>query len=206
LGDATAASQPVISAESVRAMQQPQVTVWGEEQWGLTWGLEKIAGEQVVYHTGGTTGQITRLMLLPSRNFAVAVFTNAQQGGTTARAIADKALELYLEIKRPEWKVQESPTDELELYAGYYRNAFAEIEIHLLAGRLVGQFINKGGFPTQEIPPAPPPPPVTFGVVAPDRLMMLDGGFKNQTADVVRMPDGEIGWLRIGGRLYRRSK
>jgi hypothetical protein len=38
-----------------------------------------------------------------------------------------------------------------------------------------------------------------------NRLMMLDGAFKNQMADVVRTPEGEIGWLRISGRLYRRS-
>jgi hypothetical protein len=186
-------------------MQEAQVTIWGEEQWGLTWGLEKIDGVQVVSHTGGTTGQITRLMFLPERNFAIAVFTNAQQGGTVGKAIADKALELYLGLKRPVLEVQPVATDELAQYAGFYRNAFSEVELGMLAGRLVGQFITKGGFPTKEQPPAPPPPPVTFGVVAPNRLMMLDGGFKNQLADVVRTPDGAIGWLRIGGRLYRRD-
>jgi hypothetical protein len=47
---------------------------------------------------------------------------------------------------------------------------------------------------------------VTMGVVATNRLMMLDGSFKNEMADVVRTPDGAIGWLRIGGRLYRRRE
>jgi hypothetical protein len=75
----------------------------------------------------------------------------------------------------------------------------------ILAGRLVGQFVTKGGFPTKETPPAPPPPPVTLGIVAPNRLMMLDGGFKNQMVDVVRTAEGAIGWLRISGRLYRRN-
>jgi CubicO group peptidase (beta-lactamase class C family) len=205
LGDASMASQPILSAESVAAMQVPQVTIWGSERWGLTWGVEQVEDVQIVYHTGGTTGQITRLMFVPTHHFAVTVLTNAQQGGAVGKTIADKAFELYLGVKRPEPKVQPSTAEELAHYVGFYRNAFSEVELGLLAGRLVGQFVNKGGFPTRDIPPAPPPPPVTFGVVAQNRLMMLDGGFKNQLVDVVRTPAGEVSYLRISGRLYRRG-
>jgi CubicO group peptidase (beta-lactamase class C family) len=205
LGDASVASQPVISVGSVHAMQTPQVTVWGEEHWGLTWALEQIGGVQVVSHGGGTTGQITRLMFVPAHNFAITVLTNAQQGGPVCNAIADKALDLYLGLKRPEPKVQESSVDDLAHYAGFYSNAFSDVELGILAGRLVGQFVAKRGFPTKETPPAPPPPPVTLGIVAPNRLMMLDGGFKDQMVDVVRTAEGAIGWLRISGRLYRRN-
>ena len=208
MGDATVAtdaSQPVISAESVAAMQTPQVTVWGDEKWGLTWSVDQSDGITVVQHGGGTTGQITRLMLVPAHNFAIAVFTNAQQGGVAGKAIADKAFELYLGVKRAESKAQERTADELATYAGVYRNAFSEVELGMLNGRLIGQFVAKGGFPTQDTPPAPPPPPMTFGVATTDRLVILDGGAKHQLVDVVRTPDGEIGWLRSGGRLYRRS-
>jgi CubicO group peptidase (beta-lactamase class C family) len=205
MGDSSVASQPIINAASIEAMRTRQVTVWGEEGWGLTWGVENVNGVQLVYHTGGTNGHITRLTLVPAHNFALAVFTNARQGGAVGKAIASHALDLYLGVKRPEVKAQESSTDELAQYVGLYRNAFSEVELGLLGGRLVGQFINKGGFPTRETPPLPPPPPVTFAVAAANRLMMLDGGFKNEMADVVRTPDSAIGWLRIGGRLYRRG-
>jgi CubicO group peptidase (beta-lactamase class C family) len=206
LSDASIASQPILSAASVRAMQEQEVTVWGDEGWGLTWGLEHIDGVQIVSHGGGTNGQITRLLLVPARNFALAVFTNAQQGGASSRAIVDKALELYLGIKRVEPTVSESPKEGLDEYAGFYANSFSEVELGVLGGRLIGQFVNKKGFPTQDTPPAPPPPPVTFGLVAENRLMALDGGFKDQLVDVVRTPDGAIAYLRIGGRLYRRSR
>src|SRR5690606_34833231 len=92
MGDESLASQPVLSRERVRAMQTPQADIWGEERWGLTWGLETIDGVVSVHHTGGTTGQITRLQILPERNFAIVVFTNAQQGGPVGKAIADYAL------------------------------------------------------------------------------------------------------------------
>lgn len=204
MGDIGIASQPVIAAESVAAMQTPQVTVWGDEKWGLTWSVDQSDGITVVQHGGGTTGQITRLMLVPARNFAIAVFTNAQQGGPTGKAIADRAFELYLGVKRPEPEAQETAADELAAYAGFYSNAFSEVELGMLGGRLIGQFVPKGGFPTQDTPPAPPPPPMTFGVATTNRLMILDGGAKNQLVDVIRTPNGAIGWLRSGGRLYRR--
>jgi CubicO group peptidase (beta-lactamase class C family) len=206
MGDASVARHSFIAPENVAAMQTPQVTVFGDEKWGLTWGVDQSDGVTVVQHSGGTTGQITRLILVPAHNFAIAVFTNALQGGAPSKAIADKAFELYLGVKRADPEVKESTVDELTCYAGFYSNAFSEIELGLLAGRLVGQLIHKKGFPTQDTPPAPPPPPMTFGIVCADRLMGLDGGIKNQLVDVVRTPDGAIGWLRIGGRLYRRSK
>ena len=75
------------------------------------------------------------------------------------------------------------------------------------ARRTIGRSTrHQGWFPHQESAPPPPPPPVTIGIVAENRLMMLDGGFKNQLADMVRTPDGAIGWLRIGGRLLRRKQ
>ena len=206
LGDGSVASQPVIQPSNIEAMRIPQVTVWGDESWGLTWGLEQLNGVQLVSHGGGTLGQITGLTLVPAHNFAIALFTNAQQGGTVTKNVFDKALDLYLGLARPEPKVQESSAADLAQYVGSYGNAFSEIELGLLSGRLIGQIINKGGFPTKETPPQPPPPPITLGVVATDQLMALDGNFKNSMADVVRLPDGTIGWLRLGGRLYRHNQ
>jgi CubicO group peptidase (beta-lactamase class C family) len=206
LGDGSVANEPVISPESVAAMQVPQVTVFGDEKWGLTWSVDQSDGLTVVQHGGGTTGQITRLMLVPAHNFAIALFTNAYQGGAVGKAIADKAFELYLGVKRAEPKALDSSADELKPYAGRYANAFSDVEFGLLAGRLLAQFVAKKGFPTQDTPPAPPPPPATFGLVSADRLIGLDGGYKDVLVDVVRTPEGSIGWLRISGRLYRRNE
>ncbi len=205
LGDLSVASQPVLNAESVKAMRTPQVTIWGEESWGLTWGLRQVQDVQLVSHSGGTLGQITRLMLVPTHNFAIAVFTNAQQGGSLTNEITDKALDLYLGLTQPEPVVQETSPGDLARYVGVYRNAFSEVDLGILGGRLVGQLINKGGFPTRETPPQPSPPPMTIGVIGENRLMVLDGASKKGTIDVVREPDSAIGWMRIGGRLYRRS-
>jgi hypothetical protein len=38
-----------------------------------------------------------------------------------------------------------------------------------------------------------------------DRLLVLDGPAKDTLGDVIRKPDGSIGWLRFGGRLHVRK-
>jgi hypothetical protein len=203
-GDAGAAKSPLISAASVAAMQAPQTTLYGDETWGLSWGLNKLDGVQTVAHSGGTFGQITQLLLVPARGFAVAVFTNAQQGGQVTGKVVEKALELFLGIKTPHPAPQQTPAAELAQVAGRYVGNMTEVELGVLAGRLIGQVVPKGGFPTVDTPAPPPPPPATVGVIAPDRLMVLDGGMAEAKLDVIRRDDGTIGWLRSGGRLLRR--
>jgi hypothetical protein len=38
-----------------------------------------------------------------------------------------------------------------------------------------------------------------------DRLLVMDTRFKDATGDVLRRPDGSIGWLRISGRIHERQ-
>ena len=38
-----------------------------------------------------------------------------------------------------------------------------------------------------------------------DRLLVMAGPFKDATAEIVRKPDGSIGWLRASGRIHVRQ-
>ena len=51
----------------------------------------------------------------------------------------------------------------------------------------------------------PPPPPFTLELCEKDRLLVMDGPMKDGTAEVIRKPDGSIGWIRAGLRLYARQ-
>ena len=53
------------------------MTVWGSEAWGLSWAIDKVDGVRQISHGGGTKGQITLLALIPERDFAIDVLTNA---------------------------------------------------------------------------------------------------------------------------------
>lgn len=204
LGDQTVAKDPVIRPDSVAQMATQQVTVWGKEAWGLSWSMKEVDGVQTLGHGGGTLGQITLLTLVPSHNFAVAVFTNAQSGGTLTRIVTEWVLQEALGLETPAPEPLESSVEDLAPLVGCYRNMMTQTEVGLLNGRLVGQAVHLRGFPTNDTPPPPPPDPMWLARIEPDRLMVMNGAMKDARVDVIRTPDGAIGWLRTGGRLFRR--
>ena len=96
--------------------------------------------------------------------------------------------------------------DELAEYVGRYGRPYADIELGLLGGRLTAQMRYKGSFPTEDVPLPPPPPPFTLDLCAADRLIGINSSMQDALVDVIRQPDGSIGWLRVGGRLYRKGE
>lgn len=194
----------LLSSESMNQMQSPQVVVWGDEAWGLTWAVDDTGGTRKVSHGGGTMGQISQLMLVPTHAFAIAIFTNANRGGVLTREIVNLALNEYLGLETKDPAPIEASVQELAAYVGRYCGS-SDIELGILGGKLVGQLTYKGGFPSKDTPPPPPPPPLSLTLCEKDRLLVLDGPLRNAQADVIRKPDGSIGWLRIGGRIHVRE-
>ncbi|TDU82370.1 CubicO group peptidase (beta-lactamase class C family) [Kribbella voronezhensis] len=74
----------VLSAASVKAMQEPQVKVPAlglmGDSWGLGWEIFDWGGTRVIGHDGGTIGQNAFLRIVPEHGLAVTVLTN---GGDT---------------------------------------------------------------------------------------------------------------------------
>ncbi len=193
----------LLAAESLARMQAPAVPVWNQEHRGLSWAIDDSHGTRLVMHGGGTMGQISMLVLAPEHHFAVAVFTNADAGRQVTVAVTRAAIKAYLQVEIVDPEPVKASEETLAAYAGLYTQPMADIQLGVLAGRLIGQGVWKLGFPDMDLPPAPPPPPMTLGLIEPDRLMILDGPMKSTKIDAVRRGDGSIGWLRVGGRLYR---
>ena len=205
MGDGTAKDGTrLLTSESLALMQSPQVTLWGDETWGLTWSLNVVDGARQVSHGGGTTGQVSLLTLIPEHQFAVAIFTNAGEGGAVTADATKWALKEYLGLETPDPEPIESSEEELAAYAGRYTRPMVDIELGVLCGRLIGQMVYKAGFPSRDVPPPPPPPPVTLALCEKDRLLGMDGPFKDSKAEIIRQPDGSIGWLRLG-RIHKRQ-
>ena len=206
LGDgATADGARLLSAETLAAMQAPQVTLWEREAWGLTWRVDDSYGVRLVEHGGGTKGQISRLTLAPQAGFALAICTNAEHGDGLVQAVRRAALQIYLGVDAPPPRPLGAAAAELAPFVGRYGRPFMEIELGLLGGRLTAQATYKGGFPSEDVPPSPPPPPATLDLCGPDRLVFLNGPARDGVVDALRRPDGSIGWLRVGGRLHRKA-
>lgn len=206
LGDGTTENGTrLLSSESMAQMHSPQVTIWGREAWGLTWAIDDTYGTRLIRHWGGTMGQISLLMLVPEREFAIAIFTNANRGDFVAEDVSRWALEQYLGLEITYPIPIESSEEELNSYIGLYRRPFADIELGMLGGKLVAQVTSKGGFPTKDSPPSPALPPMSLAFCEKDRLLLLDGPSVVGKAEIVRNPDGSIGWLRLGNRIHTRE-
>ena len=101
-GGADAPAQ-VLAPETLALMHAPQASRWGAaEQIALSWFVDDVDGVRQLSHGGGTTGQISLLFILPERQFAMAVLTNAGAGGSVTAAARRWALAHYLDLEDPE--------------------------------------------------------------------------------------------------------
>jgi len=197
----------VLAAESVRAMQTPQAPIWRDrEAIGLAWHIERLAGETFIHHGGATHGQGAWLEFCPGQAFAIAVLANADTTGQLARAIRKQALRDFLGIEPPEETFQPlSPEQMREIEGRYTLPKIGFVEIRSLAGKLIGQEINTGGFPTEDTPPEPNLPPYTLESVETDRLVVADGKARGTQCHVLRDESGRMRWFRMGGRIHLRE-
>ena len=197
----------MLSPQSLTMMHSPQVSVRDGESWGLAWGiLDEIEGARQIRHGGGTKGQISSLVLVPEHKLAVAILTNADRGGLITDEVRRWVLREILGLEAPRAKAIEAQEEELAQYRGRYRGYYMDMDLGVLGGRLVGQVTYKRGFPNEDVPPAPAPPPMSVGLCASDRLLVLDGPAKDTVGDVIRRPNGPIGWLRFSGQLHKRNE
>lgn len=207
MGDGrTASGQQLLSPESLALMQQPHFEIGGANQAiGLAWHINDRDGIRFLSHGGGTKGQISRLVIAPSRNFAYAVFTNGDEGGNITEDTTRWVCKEYLGVDTMDPEPVEVPEKVLVECVGRYERPYADLELSIEDGRLTGQITYKQGFPNRDTPPPPPPPPITFAFYETDRVIAVDDHFDGARGEFFRRPDGLLGWLRVGGRLYRKD-
>ncbi len=204
LGDGTNNNHPLIGTETLALCHTPQFPIFNNESIALSWFVDDRARTRILKHGGGTKGQVTLLALVPEHNLILTVLTNAENGGSLTREVMEWVMAEYLEAPTPQPKPIEHETADLQPFAGVYDRPFANIELGILGGRLIGQLAYKKGFPDQNTPPPPPPPPMTFMPVGRDHLIVTDGPMAKSEAHLIRHADGSIGWLRLGLRAYKR--
>jgi CubicO group peptidase (beta-lactamase class C family) len=70
--------------------------------YGLGWGLRDYQGRQLVEHTGGVAGFVSRVMLVPEQNLGVVILTNAESGGAFD-SILYHVLDHYFGAPKTDW-------------------------------------------------------------------------------------------------------
>ena len=70
--------------------------------YGLGWELRDYRGRTIVSHTGGLTGMVTLVRLIPSEQLGIVVLTNQEEGGAF-NAIAYHIVDAYLGAPPTDW-------------------------------------------------------------------------------------------------------
>jgi len=179
-------------------MQIPQAPTAEEGEWvGLTWYGQDRFG--TLLHGGGTNGQISLLVLVPARSFALALLTNHSPGGVQVIDAALRAAGLAADEPQPRTDV--SPAE----YAGVFETAVDRITLTPLDdARMRVESESLGGFPTKDSPPGPQLPAAEAFFYTPERWYIEAGPLRGMRGHFIHADDGSLRWLRVGGRLFRR--
>jgi CubicO group peptidase (beta-lactamase class C family) len=221
LGDGTSANgDRVLTRESLEAMRTPQLRKQGtDDDIGIGWHLRTLvsstgdgAGKPIrtASHGGTLGGHILLLELVPERNFAIAILTNANSGWRVIQDVEREALRSYLgasyapnQAIAHRGLVETLPSAEplagqpyAAPYVGRYVRPSNSVVVRVTAGRLVVQDQPNSGKPGAEMPIA------FFGT---DRAVVLEGPDRGQSIEFIRDTSGRVNWIRVVGRVAVRT-
>jgi CubicO group peptidase (beta-lactamase class C family) len=195
----------VLSDQTRDRMQAVVVKKHGtDEEMAVTWHINHAGGVRRVAHGGATTGQQAVLTMVPDRQFAVVVLTNSSSGSRLHQDVTRAAMKEFLGVidRDPEPSAAQPAMAE---YAARFSRPFADIVVTVESGTLHVQSIAKRGFPNASAPVPPPGPQVAYAFYAKDRAIATAGPSKGARIDFIRNGDGRIEWVRVGGRIHRRT-
>jgi CubicO group peptidase (beta-lactamase class C family) len=147
----------ILSAASVRAMQEPQIQLPDIAQgvaWGLGWELFSLAPRLVFGHDGSTIGQSASLRVVPDRDVALVVLANGGEAKQLQRAVAEKVLGELADVSPPEPPVATGQVRDARRYVGRYVSAVSETAVTQDAdGRLWLDRVPRGELADLDEPP-----------------------------------------------------
>jgi CubicO group peptidase (beta-lactamase class C family) len=127
----------IVSAESVQAMQVPQVDVpagghgLSSRHWGLGWSIFEWGGRTVIGHDGGAIGQAAFLRVVPDADVAIALLTNGGDPIALYRELFRELLADHAGVELPADSVPPDPALPVDSsgYIGLYEREGASIRV-----------------------------------------------------------------------------
>jgi hypothetical protein len=176
---------------------------------GIGWHIRRVGTVRVAGQGGTAGGHILVLSIVPERNFAISILTNAQNGWRLIQEVEREALRSYHSIVYAKNQaiahrglVETLPNVEplaaqpdSKPYVGRYHRPTNAIDVRVENGTLVVQDLPNGGEPRPVMPIA------FFG---PDRAVITDGNDKGQSIEFIRDASGVVKWVRVVGRVAVR--
>ena len=203
LGDGTApAGTRLLSRESVELMRTPLANADLDRRVGVAWFLREAQGVRLQYHGGVAIGQQGVLMLAPERGAAIAVETNSVRGGLLHTEVTKWWQRERLGIEQPEPRYVELDRTRYAALAGRYLAELSDAVLEASDTGLVYRSFSHNRLGV--VPPPQDPPPSRVAFSADEQFTLLDGPLKDTRGEFLR-DNGDIKWMRVGGRVYRRA-
>lgn len=185
----------LMSAGAMELLHEPDRKAFDDKKIALSWFVFEANGKKVLWHGGGTIGQVCELYIVPSERLAVAVLTNSASGVGFTKKVSEAVLNEFLGYKAPRPKLLNLTKSGLAEYAGKYSNPDSKWEIQPVRGGLKLYRTYSGGFPTPKDKPKEQPEPVRIGICEGDKLIFLEGPSKGSTAEFIRDSKGRVAWV-----------
>ena len=212
MGDGTAANgERVLTRESLEQMRTAQSPKQGtDDEIGLAWHMRRVGAVRTFSHGGTLGGHILLLEIVPERNFAIAILTNANTGWRLIQDVEREALKSYLgatyapnQAIAHRGLVETLPSVEplamqpdFAPYLGTYARPTNSYVVRADGGKLIVQDRPNSGGNGRDFP-------VAF--YGPDRLVVTDGPDRGQSIEFVRDDSGRVTWIRVVGRAAVRT-
>ncbi|MEV6769865.1 serine hydrolase domain-containing protein [Nocardia sp. NPDC051030] len=211
LGDGrTESGEIVLPGDVIRLMREKTVDLRASllgDAHGLCWFLRTIDGVQTAGHGGSGYGQFGEFLIVPERDFAIVVLSNASPDSIVCnQAIVRWALEHYLNVidKDPEpMPYNDSRAREI---IGVYANDAMTITVTADDGALNLECVIKPEIRAASETPMPQDhPPFPFGLLPGDEYIITSGSFQGQRGFFSRDDSGTVTGIDLGGRLFPRA-
>jgi CubicO group peptidase (beta-lactamase class C family) len=212
MGDgANAKGERVLTRESLEQMRTAQQRKQGtDDAIGLAWHMRQVGPIRTLGHGGTLGGHILLLEIVPERNLAIAILTNANTGWRLIQDVEREALKSYagatyalnqaiahrgLVETLPSMQPLARQPDPAP-YLGSYARPNNSYVVHAEGGKLfVQDRPSSGGTPRES--------PISF--FGPDRVVVTDGPDRGQSIEFVRDETGRVTWIRVVGRVAVRT-
>ena len=212
LGDGTTVKgERILTRASLDLMKTPQLEKQStDDAIGIGWHIRRVGSVRIAGQGGTAGGHILVLSIVPERNFAISILTNAQNGWRLIQEVEREALRAYHGIvygrnqaiahrglveTLPNVEPLASQPDP-QAYVGRYRRPTNTVDVRVENGRLVVQDVPDSGG-------ARPVMPIAF--FGPDRAVITDGNDRGQSIEFVRDAGGAVKWVRVVGRVAVRE-
>jgi CubicO group peptidase (beta-lactamase class C family) len=200
LGEPVEGVAGVLPPASIERMRTPELRKEPtDDEMGVGWQLRRVGGVLTAAHGGTLGGHILQVQLVPERRLAFAILTNHSSGWRLIQDVERAALRTYEALAlAPDQKIAHRGLNEdltaharalpsqpdPRPYLGMYRRppvGIVEVSVENGALRIDGT------------------PAAFYG---PDVAFAVSGG---RPYEFIRTTGGEVGWIRVNGRVARKD-